>query len=60
MVYSNLNTLGYIQLQKPFSDGKHVGLSRSVELKMERTDILYGLRDDDVTVRVLGASFFSG
>lgn len=56
---SNLINLGYIRTETPRKDGSHKALLRTITLNVDRTELIFDLRDDKIAVRVFGRQFFS-
>jgi len=59
LAVSNLINLGFIGTDTPRKDGSHRGLQRAITLNVDRTDLIFDMRDDKVAVRVFGREFFS-
>jgi hypothetical protein len=59
IVYNNLTSLNYISLESSRKGVRDLGLQRQVYIEMERDDIIFAMRDDEVAIKVFGRDFFS-
>lgn len=57
-VITEMHELGFLCVEKTTKRGDR-GLLRAISLGMDRDDIVYALRDDDVAVRVFGRQFYA-
>lgn len=59
IVYNNLASMHYIGIEKQKRGVYDLGLQREVFLEMDRDDIVFAMRDDEVAIKVFGREFFS-